>query len=286
MKNNKLTIGQMAKVNHTTISTLRLYDKLGILKPIYVNPDSNYRYYDIRQCIVFRSVQFHKNIGLSLKEMENISKEDTFSYIEELYYRRLSELSIQVENLNAQQRAIVRSLHAIRRISQLPPAGTTTLGYLDAEYVYARPAERNYLEEDAGSVELGISHILEHMERDHFSYEYAFFIGLTVRREDFLSGILKSDTLCLYVDRSYVGKRNIQIQPQGTYASIYFDDYNRIGEYMGKLRQFCRDKHCTIAGDMICRWIGTMNLERFINHKEFLRLQVPVIVQEEQNINV
>ena len=31
MKNNKLTIGQMAKVNHTTISTLRLYDKLGIL---------------------------------------------------------------------------------------------------------------------------------------------------------------------------------------------------------------------------------------------------------------
>lgn len=101
MKNNKLTIGQMAKVNHTTISTLRLYDKLGILKPIYVNPDSNYRYYDIRQCIVFRSIQFHKNIGLSLKEMENISKEDTFSYIEELYYRRLSELSIQVENLNA-----------------------------------------------------------------------------------------------------------------------------------------------------------------------------------------
>ena len=48
MKNNKLTIGQMAKMNHTTISTLRLYDKLGILKPIYVNPNSNYRYYDNR----------------------------------------------------------------------------------------------------------------------------------------------------------------------------------------------------------------------------------------------
>ena len=151
---------------------------------------------------------------------------------------------------------------------------------------YTSITSLSHISKDAGSVELGISHILEHMERDHFSYEYAFFIGLTVRREDFLSGILKSDTLCLYVDRSYVGKRNIQIQPQGTYASIYFDDYNRIGEYMGKLRQFCRDKHCTIAGDMICRWIGTMNLERFINHKEFLRLQVPVIVQEEQNINV
>ncbi|KUH57045.1 MerR family transcriptional regulator [Megasphaera sp. DJF_B143] len=286
MKNNKLTIGQMAKMNHTTISTLRLYDKLGILKPIYVNPNSNYRYYDIRQCITFRAIQFHKNIGLSLKEVENISKTDTFSYVEELYYRRLDELSKQIEALNAQQRAIIQSLHAIRHIVDLPPVGTTSLTYFDTEYAYTKPAERDYLKEDSGSVELGISHLLEDMEKNNYSYEYAFFIGLTVRREDFLSNSARSDMLCLYVDRSYADKRHIQEQPQGLYACIYFDTFSRIGEYMDKLYQFCQEKNCTITGDVICRWMGTMNLQRFINHEEFLRLQVPVTLPEPPDINV
>ena len=49
MKNNKITIGQMAKLNHTTLATLRLYDEKGLLKPIEVNPKSNYRIYDVRQ---------------------------------------------------------------------------------------------------------------------------------------------------------------------------------------------------------------------------------------------
>ena len=33
MKNKLLSIGQMAKMNHTTVPTLRLYDQLGLLHP-------------------------------------------------------------------------------------------------------------------------------------------------------------------------------------------------------------------------------------------------------------
>ena len=31
-----LSIGEMAKLNNTTVPTLRLYDELGLLKPIYM----------------------------------------------------------------------------------------------------------------------------------------------------------------------------------------------------------------------------------------------------------
>ena len=41
----RLSIGQMARLNHLTIQTLRLYDKLNLLKPAYVDADSGYRYY-------------------------------------------------------------------------------------------------------------------------------------------------------------------------------------------------------------------------------------------------
>ena len=38
MKNDKLTIGQMAKLNHVSTSTLRFYEKMGLLEPAYTDP--------------------------------------------------------------------------------------------------------------------------------------------------------------------------------------------------------------------------------------------------------
>ena len=53
MEENNLSIGEMAKLNNTTIPTLRLYDSLGLLTPVRVDPNSHYRYYDIKQCARF-----------------------------------------------------------------------------------------------------------------------------------------------------------------------------------------------------------------------------------------
>ena len=49
MRNNLLPIGKMAELNHVSISTLRLYDKLNLLKPQFVDEETGYRYYDIHQ---------------------------------------------------------------------------------------------------------------------------------------------------------------------------------------------------------------------------------------------
>ena len=48
-KEGLLSIGKMAEANRVSIATLRLYDNMGLLKPVYTDPDSGYRYYDIRQ---------------------------------------------------------------------------------------------------------------------------------------------------------------------------------------------------------------------------------------------
>ena len=41
MDTKKLTIGQMAKLNHITKQTLRLYDKKGLLKPAYIDKNKD-----------------------------------------------------------------------------------------------------------------------------------------------------------------------------------------------------------------------------------------------------
>ena len=48
MNENKMKIDEIAEYNHVSIPTLRLYDKVGILKPCYMDPEIKYRYYSIR----------------------------------------------------------------------------------------------------------------------------------------------------------------------------------------------------------------------------------------------
>ena len=76
MKNNRLLIGQMARLNHTTLATLRHYDKVGILSPVYVNPKTGYRYYDVQQCLVFHMIQHHISTQYELeRDKRNIETE-------------------------------------------------------------------------------------------------------------------------------------------------------------------------------------------------------------------
>ena len=42
-------IGDVARLFHISVSSLRHYEKLGLLQPEYIDPDTGYRYYSIRQ---------------------------------------------------------------------------------------------------------------------------------------------------------------------------------------------------------------------------------------------
>ena len=43
------SIGEMAKIFHLSVSSLRHYEALGLVSPEYVDPSTHYRYYSVRQ---------------------------------------------------------------------------------------------------------------------------------------------------------------------------------------------------------------------------------------------
>jgi len=44
-----IKIGDFSKLAHVSIKTLHHYDDLGLLKPVHVDRNSGYRYYEIGQ---------------------------------------------------------------------------------------------------------------------------------------------------------------------------------------------------------------------------------------------
>lgn len=68
----RLSIGQMARINGVSEKTLRLYHEIGILIPVYVDPHSGYRYYDIMQSSQLDLIQTLKDIGVPLRQIKTL----------------------------------------------------------------------------------------------------------------------------------------------------------------------------------------------------------------------
>ena len=68
------SVGEISKLTNVPIQTLRYYDKMGLLKPAYINEQNNYRYYSINQFIKIDLLKQCKLMGLSLKEIEELLK--------------------------------------------------------------------------------------------------------------------------------------------------------------------------------------------------------------------
>lgn len=88
MNNDHLSIGEMAKMNHITVTTLRLYDELDLLKPVYVNPETNYRYYDIKQNARLDLIQYMKELQMNLKEIKELLDKEDINLIEAILIKK------------------------------------------------------------------------------------------------------------------------------------------------------------------------------------------------------
>ena len=62
-------IGEVAKMYHLSVGTLRYYEKEGLLKPEYTDPDTGYRYYGIRQFEQLTNIRYLRTLGLPLEEI-------------------------------------------------------------------------------------------------------------------------------------------------------------------------------------------------------------------------
>jgi len=63
-----LSIGKVAKLKNVSIKSLRYYDEIGIFRPAYINPKTNYRYYTRQQLPFLDAISLCIEIGIPLKD--------------------------------------------------------------------------------------------------------------------------------------------------------------------------------------------------------------------------
>lgn len=72
-----LTIGELAKTNSVSVKALRYYEKIGILKPAYINHHNGYRYYTPKQSLIVSFIITFLELNIPLKNFKNYIHDDT-----------------------------------------------------------------------------------------------------------------------------------------------------------------------------------------------------------------
>ena len=65
MEKNLFPIGEVSKLFHISVSSLRHYENIGLLTPAYISPDSGYRYYGTEQFEVLNTIRYLRALDMA-----------------------------------------------------------------------------------------------------------------------------------------------------------------------------------------------------------------------------
>ncbi len=192
-KKNLFQIGEVARMFHLSVGSLRHYEKAGLLHPEYISPDSGYRYYGPKQFEVLNMIRSCRALGMPLEQiadfLDHRSIDKMFQMLEnqkQTVLRQQKELAVtlkKIENrIGLLEDAVSSKLDEIT-IRNMPARRVAWLrNQLSLEtYTDLEPAIRQ-LEQDQestsvwlGKVGVGIS--AEHLSAHQFeAYDRVFLI--------------------------------------------------------------------------------------------------------------
>lgn len=277
MNGKLISIGKMARMNHTTVPTLRLYDKLGLLVPRYVDNESGYRYYDIQQNARLDMIEYMKELGMSLKEVSAILQSGNITLIETMLAQKNEQIHQQIRQLKRRHNAVERAIASIERYRKSPVTNMITLEYIDRRYIYGIHCIENFYKYDISSYEKVLMALRIRLMEKEIPQMHTYNTGTSIKAEDFRKGNLVADKVFIFADNhmSDMGL-DLEIIESGMYACIYLDTYDYEVEGVNRLLAYCRDEGFGIAGDYICEVLTEFNVFDDSQRGMFLRLQVPL----------
>lgn len=277
MRDHLLSIGEMAEANRVSIATLRLYDRMGLLKPSYRDAESNYRYYDIRQTSRLDIIRYLQNLGMSLAEIQALLEKEDIILIEQKLIDRNNQIHQQMRDLEAMHEAVERAIQSIERYRKSPASGTISLEFIDQRHILYIPCQENFYDGGVVAYERAVGELRRELMRRNVPQLLSYSLGTSVKREDFQRQVLTADKIFIFGDkhlRDY--GENFQVIESGMFACLYLDDFDQEAEGARKLLAYCQANRYTPSGDYLCEEMTELNLFDHRKRNMFIRLQVPV----------
>lgn len=248
------SIGEMSKLQNISVQTIRHYDKIGLLKPSYINEKTGYRYYSAKHLVILDLIKQCKAMGLSLDEIkeliENYTSFDSILNImsnqKKMIDNKIKELSAVKNNITFLEERIKKSLkEGIDKVF---------IKYNEERRFIKYSNTKRYTEE----FEINLSKTLVDLERSNSNSNKE--LAFAVSYEDIKKGdeLIYNNMLLGIKEGVKTEYENLITMPKGEYVTLNFDDdYNDTSKYYKKIMEYISKETIEVVGDFYEIYIMT-----------------------------
>ena len=243
---NLFSIGEVSKYQNISKQTLIFYDKIGLFRPAYVDPENGYRYYSAGQIDYLDTILIMKKIGFSLSEI----KEHMEHYnIDSSLIALRKQLSVIEQQIHELQLLRSRVLHRCEQMEHSRLCGgrenMVQVSEEGVRYLLFREVEAPYTMR-----EISIATKKCFAEAFQKSLPIFFQCGVTVPLQRIQAGRFTEASYAFLSIEKTDQTPNIQRLPPGTCVSIHHvGDYFSIGRSYEKLLNYCESHSLEIISD-------------------------------------
>ena len=272
----RLTIGQMAKLNRISQQTLRLYDREGLLTPMITDPNTGYRYYHIIQSARLDMIQYMKDYGMTLKQIRQQLEEGNTESIKQFLQEQNGAIDRQIEDLNRRKRSISRTLETYRQYDALPKDGQMFMEYISERYIYRYTSEKDFFDQDYTGYEYMLRELKMHLANNDLAMSYFCNVGTIMRRQDLLDGKFSAHEVFLFVD-----PEDESFQPEKIPAAMYYcicsDDFYAERDNARRLLDRIQESGFEVCGDYMCEVLVEFPVFEDDQRNMFYKIEIPIV---------
>ncbi|HPD88165.1 MAG TPA: MerR family transcriptional regulator [Oscillospiraceae bacterium] len=119
MNDDYLSITELAKLRKVSSETLRYYDRINLLKPEYIDPETRYRYYSVRQSEKLGVIRELRELGMSVEEVKDYFKDCNLRKSIRIFSEYYSKLQADIERKLFLCHTIARKLSFLGELTSL-----------------------------------------------------------------------------------------------------------------------------------------------------------------------
>lgn len=237
-------IGEVAKLYHLSVGTLRHYEQEGLLKPEYTDPATGYRYYSVRQFEQLTNIRYLRALGLPLDEIAaTLQNRDADTIAETL--RRQKELIAQKKReLEIIERKIDHRLAQLEgaRHAELDCIRLVQQPSMRIVWIKAQVRFNSYL---------WLEHSIRKLEKDQkIPLSYLGKVGVGIVQEHLQAGQFQHyDLVFLVLDAEDTYEGEVQQVPEGLCVAVQFHgSHETAPRYYEMLMRYLQEHHLQAAG--------------------------------------
>lgn len=272
----RLTIGKMARLNGISEQTLRLYDKMNLIRPCDVNPETGYRYYHIKQCAHIDMIQYMKALGMNLSQIKECFENQDINQFKSVLKQQKQNIHNQLEELIHAEKTIDRAIEGYRRYEVAPREETPVFEYQQSRRIFCYDTKINAYSYGMDYYEQVLRALKKNYVLHRYPMSYFCNVGSIIRHKHFMKRELIATEVFVFIDDDFEASDSVEVIPEGMYVCLYCDGFNREEEGLKKLMDYIFTHEYKVVGDCISEILVELPTTSNYDRNAFFKLQAMI----------